>query len=45
MPVIEAALGGVVLVVALGLDAAESDPLQGLKVTGAGFHAMAKKIA
>ena len=30
---------------ALGLDASESDPLQGLKVTGAGFHAMAKKIA
>jgi acetoin utilization deacetylase AcuC-like enzyme len=33
------------LVVALGLDASESDPLQGLKVTGAGFHAMAVKIA
>jgi len=33
------------LVVALGLDASESDPLQGLKVTGAGFHAMAKKVA
>ena len=33
------------LVVALGLDASESDPLQGLKVTGAGFHAMADKIA
>ncbi|MFO1085462.1 MAG: histone deacetylase family protein [Reyranellaceae bacterium] len=33
------------LVVALGLDAAASDPLQGLKVTGAGFHAMAGKIA
>jgi len=33
------------LVVALGLDAAESDPLQGLKVTGPGFHAMARKIA
>ena len=33
------------LVVALGLDASESDPLQGLKVTGSGFHAMAKKIA
>ena len=32
-------------VVALGLDASESDPLQGLKVTGAGFHAMAEKIA
>ncbi|HZP99774.1 MAG TPA: histone deacetylase family protein [Reyranella sp.] len=32
------------LVVALGLDASESDPLQGLKVTGAGFHAMARKI-
>ena len=32
------------LVVALGLDASESDPLQGLKVTGAGFHAMAAKI-
>ena len=30
---------------ALGLDASESDPLQGLKVTGPGFHAMAKKIA
>lgn len=34
-----------VLVIALGLDASESDPLQGLKVTGAGFHAMARKIA
>ena len=33
------------VVVALGLDASESDPLQGLKVTGAGFHAMARKIA
>jgi acetoin utilization deacetylase AcuC-like enzyme len=33
------------LVVALGLDASESDPLQGLKVTGAGFHTMAGKIA
>ena len=33
------------LVVALGLDASESDPLQGLKVTAAGFHAMARKIA
>jgi len=33
------------LVVALGLDASESDPLQGLKVTAAGFHAMAEKIA
>ena len=33
------------LVVALGLDASESDPLQGLKVTSAGFHAMAAKIA
>jgi acetoin utilization deacetylase AcuC-like enzyme len=33
------------LVVALGLDASENDPLQGLKVTGAGFHAMASKIA
>jgi acetoin utilization deacetylase AcuC-like enzyme len=33
------------LVVALGLDASASDPLQGLKVTGAGFHAMARKIA
>lgn len=33
------------LVVALGLDASESDPLQGLKVTGAGFFAMAEKIA
>ncbi|WP_395712133.1 histone deacetylase family protein [Reyranella sp.] len=33
------------LVVALGLDAAASDPLQGLKVSGAGFHAMAGKIA
>ena len=33
------------LVVALGLDASESDPLQGLKVSGAGFHAMARKIA
>ena len=34
-----------VLVIALGLDASESDPLQGLKVTGPGFHAMARKIA
>jgi acetoin utilization deacetylase AcuC-like enzyme len=34
-----------VLVIALGLDASESDPLQGLKVTGLGFHAMARKIA
>ena len=33
------------LVVALGLNASESDPLQSLKVTGAGFHAMARKIA
>jgi acetoin utilization deacetylase AcuC-like enzyme len=33
------------LVVALGLDASESDPLQGLKVTGPGFNAMARKIA
>ncbi|HEY6981654.1 histone deacetylase family protein [Reyranella sp.] len=33
------------LVIALGLDASESDPLQGLKVTGAGFHSMARKIA
>ncbi|MBS0518011.1 MAG: histone deacetylase family protein [Proteobacteria bacterium] len=33
------------LVIALGLDASESDPLQGLKVTGAGFHAMGRKIA
>ena len=33
------------LVVALGLDASESDPLQGLTVSGAGFHAMAGKIA
>jgi acetoin utilization deacetylase AcuC-like enzyme len=33
------------LVVALGLDASESDPLQGLKVTGAGFYAMAENIA
>lgn len=33
------------LVVALGLDASESDPLQGLKVTGAGFYAMAARIA
>jgi acetoin utilization deacetylase AcuC-like enzyme len=33
------------LVVALGLDASESDPLQGLKVTGAGFYAMAERIA
>ena len=30
---------------ALGLDASESDPLQGLKVTGPGFAAMAAKIA
>ncbi len=33
------------LVVALGLDASESDPLQGLKVTGDGFGAMATRIA
>jgi acetoin utilization deacetylase AcuC-like enzyme len=33
------------LVVALGLDASESDPLQGLKVSGAGFRTMATKIA
>jgi acetoin utilization deacetylase AcuC-like enzyme len=33
------------LVVALGLDASESDPLQGLKITSAGFTAMGKKIA
>jgi acetoin utilization deacetylase AcuC-like enzyme len=33
------------LVIALGLDASESDPLQGLKITGAGFRAMARKIA
>jgi acetoin utilization deacetylase AcuC-like enzyme len=33
------------LVVALGLDASESDPLQGLKVSGEGFFAMAGKIA
>src|SRR5258708_4293656 len=33
------------LVIALGLDASESDPLQGLKVTGAGFHAMSEKIS
>jgi acetoin utilization deacetylase AcuC-like enzyme len=33
------------LVVALGLDASESDPLQGLKVTGAGFRGMASRIA
>ncbi|MFO1082402.1 MAG: histone deacetylase family protein [Reyranellaceae bacterium] len=33
------------LVVALGLDASESDPLQGLKVSGAGFRAMAQRIA
>ena len=33
------------LVVALGLDASESDPLQGLKVTAAGFNDMGRKIA
>lgn len=33
------------LVVALGLDASETDPLQGLKVTNDGFHAMARRIA
>ena len=33
------------LVVALGLDASENDPLQGLKVSGPGFHAMAQRIA
>ena len=40
-----AAFAPTALVVALGLDASESDPLQGLKVTGAGFHAMATRIA
>ena len=40
-----AAFAPTALVVALGLDASESDPLQGLKVTGAGFHAMAARIA
>ncbi len=40
-----AAFAPTALVVALGLDASESDPLQGLKVTAAGFHAMAEKIA
>ena len=34
-----------VLVVALGLDASESDPLQGMKITPAGFGRMAAKIA
>jgi len=33
-----------VLVVALGLDASESDPLQGMKITPAGFGRMAAKI-
>jgi acetoin utilization deacetylase AcuC-like enzyme len=33
------------LVVALGLDASASDPLQGLKITAAGFNAMGRKIA
>jgi acetoin utilization deacetylase AcuC-like enzyme len=33
------------LVVALGLDASESDPLQGLKVTADGFNAMGRKIS
>jgi len=34
-----------VLVVALGLDASQSDPLQGLKITPEGFHRMAAMIA
>jgi acetoin utilization deacetylase AcuC-like enzyme len=34
-----------VLVVALGLDASESDPLQGLKITPRGFARMAERIA
>ncbi len=33
------------LVVALGLDASESDPLQGLRITREGFAAMARRIA
>ena len=33
------------LVVALGLDAAESDPLQGLRITTPGFARMAERIA
>jgi acetoin utilization deacetylase AcuC-like enzyme len=33
------------LVIALGLDAAESDPLQGLKISTDGFSKMASKIA
>ncbi len=33
------------LVVALGLDASESDPLQGMTITSAGFTQMAAKIA
>jgi acetoin utilization deacetylase AcuC-like enzyme len=34
-----------VLVVALGLDASESDPLQGLRITTRGFERMAARIA
>lgn len=34
-----------VLVVALGLDASESDPLQGLRITPRGFASMAERIA
>lgn len=34
-----------VLVVALGLDASQSDPLQGLRITPEGFAAMAERIA
>jgi len=33
------------LVVALGLDASESDPLQGLRITTSGFVRMARRIA
>ena len=33
------------IIEAYGAKTIESDPLQGLKVTGAGFHAMARKIA
>ncbi|MCP5266864.1 MAG: histone deacetylase family protein [Burkholderiaceae bacterium] len=39
-----AAFGPTALVVALGLDASESDPLQGLRVTTEGFTTMARRI-
>ncbi|MFC0216874.1 acetoin utilization deacetylase AcuC-like enzyme [Pseudochelatococcus lubricantis] len=40
-----AAFGASAVVVALGLDAHEDDPFQGLKVTAAGFSRIARRIA